>query len=66
MPWVTDLEISELCELLAALIKSTQVRLGLLMNNPVGTNIAALSKPFTTDLTVVWPLARMAALMCLY
>jgi hypothetical protein len=62
----TNLEVSELRELLAALVKAAKIRLGLLVDDLVGANVSALSESLSTDLTLVWPLACMASLMSLY
>ena len=53
-------------ELLATLVKAAEVRLSLLVNNLVSTNVSALGESLPADLAVVWSLACMASLMGLY
>ena len=66
MAWVkTNLEVSELRELLAALIEAAEVWLGLFMDDLVGTNVPTLSESFAADIALVRPLACMASLMSL-
>lgn len=61
----TDLQISQLCELLPAIIKLTGERLNLLVNNLVGTYIATLREGLATDVATVRPLACVSPLVCL-
>ena len=53
-------------ELLTTLVEAAEVRLGLLVNNLVSTNVSALGESLPTDVAVVWSLASMASLMGLY
>ena len=61
----THLEVSELSEQFAAVIESAEVGLGPIMNDLVGTYIAALGETFPTDLAVIWALSSMSSFMCL-
>jgi hypothetical protein len=59
------LEIAQLGELLLAAFKLAIERLGLLMHDSVGPDIASLGKTFSTLVTAIWPFAGMATFMCL-
>ena len=62
----TNLKVSELSELFAAVIESAEIRLGLVVDDLVGTNVAALSESLATDFAWVWSFTCMAAFVCLY
>lgn len=53
-------------ELLATLVEAAKIRLGLLVDDLVSTNISALGESLPTDIAVVWSLAGVASLMGLY
>jgi hypothetical protein len=59
------LEVTKLCELLAAVVELAGERLDLLVDNLVCSDIAALCERLAADVTGVWPLAGVTALMCL-
>jgi hypothetical protein len=50
----TYFEVAELRKLFAAVIESTQVRLGLIVDDLVGANVAALGESLPADFTLVW------------
>jgi hypothetical protein len=62
----TNLEISELSKLLAAMIETAKIWLSLLVDDTVGTDVSALSESLSTDLAVVRSLTSVAPLMGLY
>lgn len=47
-------EIAELRKLLAAVIETTEVRLGLIVDDLVGADVPALRESLPTDLAMVW------------
>ncbi len=46
-------EVAELCELLAILIETIKVGLRLIVDDPIGVDIPALSESLPTDFTLV-------------
>jgi hypothetical protein len=61
----TYFEIAELSELLAAVVKSAKVGLGLIMHNLVGSYVATLCESLSADLALVWPFPGMPSLVSL-
>jgi hypothetical protein len=61
----TYLQIAELRELLAALIQSTEVGLGLVVNYSVGSDVASLSKRLSAGFALEWPFPGVSSLMSL-
>jgi hypothetical protein len=60
---ISNLEVSELRELLATLIEAAEIWLGLLMNDLVSTNVPTLGESFAANFALVWTFACMASLM---
>lgn len=59
------LQISQLSELLAAIVKPARERFDLLVNDLVRPNIATLSKSFTANIAIVWSFPGVSSFMCL-
>jgi hypothetical protein len=59
----TYLQVTELSELLSAVIQSARERFDLLVNDLVCTDVATLGKSLAADVTAVWSLSSMAPLM---
>lgn len=59
------LEIPELGELLAAVVESTEVRLGLIVYDLVGSYVAALREAFSADFALVWSFTSVSSLVSL-
>lgn len=51
--------------MLAAVVESTEIGLGLIMDDLVGAHVAALGESFATDFAVVWTFSGMPSLVCL-
>jgi hypothetical protein len=58
-------EISELRELLATVIKTTEVGLGLIVDDLVGADVPALSESLPADFAMVWTFSSVSSFMCL-
>ena len=63
---VTYLEVPKLGERLLAAIQLTDEGFGLVVDAPVGPDVASLNESLATDLACKWPLTRMASLMSLW
>ena len=61
----TDLEIAQLGELLAAVVKFACEGLDLLMNNLMGSDVPPLGESLATDLAIIRPFASVSPFMCL-
>lgn len=61
----TNLEIAELGKLLATVIESAEIRLGLIVNDLVGPYVSALSKTFPADLALVRSFSSVSSLVSL-
>lgn len=61
----TYFEIAELRELLAAVIETAEVRLGLIVDDFVGADISALGESLSTDFAMIWTLSSMPSFMSL-
>ena len=59
----TNLEVSELGEGLAAVIESAEVWFGLIVNDLVGADVAALGEPLATDIACKWSVTGMSSLV---
>lgn len=59
----TYLEIAELGELLAAVIKATEVGLGLIVHDFVRSDVAALGKSLSADFALVWSFTGVSTFM---
>lgn len=62
---ITYLEISQLCKLFTTVIEATEIRLGLVMDDLVGANVASLGKSLSADFTLVWTFASMSTFVSL-
>ena len=62
---VTHLQISQLSELFATVIKLACEGFDLKMDNLVRTNVAPLSECLATNVATIWSLSSMSPLMCL-
>lgn len=60
---VVYLEVSKLCELLAAAFETAGKGLDLLVDNLVSADIAPLREPLAASFAGVWSFARVAALV---
>jgi hypothetical protein len=59
------LEITELRELLTAFIETTEVGLGLIVNDLVGADVPALGKSLPANFALVWTFSGMPSFVCL-
>jgi hypothetical protein len=59
------LEIAKLRELLAAVIETTEVGLGLIMDDLVGAYIPTLGESLPADFAMIWSFSSMASFVCL-
>lgn len=59
----TNLEISKLGESLATPIEPTAIWLVLIVDDPVGADVATLSESFPTNFTWIWAFTCMATLV---
>ena len=62
---MADLQVTQLSELLAAVIELACKGFDLLMDDLVCTNIASLGKRLATNFATVWSLSSMSPLVCL-
>lgn len=58
-------EITKLRELLAAVIETTQVGLGLIVDNLVSADIPSLGESLAADFALVWTFPGMPPFVCL-
>jgi hypothetical protein len=58
-------EIAELRELLAAVIETAEVGLGLIVDDFVGAYISALGESLPTDFAMIWTFSSMPSFVCL-
>ena len=61
----TYFEITELRELLAAIIETTEIGLRLIVDDLVGADVPALRESLPTDFTMVWAFSSVPSFMCL-
>lgn len=59
------LEVAELRKLLATVVESAEVRLGLFVHDLMSSYVATLSKEFSADFTPIWPLPSVSSLVSL-
>ena len=58
-------EIAELRELFATVIETTEVGLGLIMDDLVRADIPSLGESLSADFAVVWALSSVSSFVCL-
>lgn len=61
----TYFEIAELSELLAAVVESAEVGLGLIVYDLVGSYVATLCESFPADFALVWSFTSVSSLVSL-
>ena len=62
---ITYLEVAQLCKLFTTVIEAAEIRLGLVMDDLVGANVASLGKSLSADFTLVWTFAGMSTFVSL-